>query len=243
MRACDRIWRVVRLSIPGLPHMIKGLVIPDTIKGIAVFSFAGCETLEVLSFATNSNIEILNGFEACGLRELRIPPSVMDIDEDAFAECRQFALIAFEGISQIRIIDGFRSCPISTINLPRSVEFIGRNGLADCEFREQVTFEFEPCLHEIHGFSSSRIRNVTIPSRTELIGPSAFSGSRHLTVMEFPADSQIRAIDTDCCKTKAKFIRFTFASEPIDLGILRRHPRDHRGIFIDVSDSWPKRAR
>jgi hypothetical protein len=83
----------VRVSFPGVRSRVNILVIPRSVSVIAVLSFAGCEILEVLSFAIHSDIEILNGYEACDLHELWIPPTVMAIHHDPFAESAESMLL------------------------------------------------------------------------------------------------------------------------------------------------------
>ena len=129
--ARGRSYPVVRLHIAHLPLSARTFLVPDRIRVIAPFSFAGSVNLESIRFDENPQIEILNGFEGCGLRELRVPPTVIAIDQDAFAECRFLDSITFERSAQIRIIDGFRGCSITSIEIPRSVETIGPNGFAE----------------------------------------------------------------------------------------------------------------
>lgn len=118
------------------------LVIPSSVKYIDEFAFAECKTIKKISFAKDSQLEIIGqaAFSKCySLGLINFPDSLIKIMNKAFSKCKNLRKIYFGQNSKIISIKegAFEDCAIDFIHLPSSLQKIGKAafwGLKKCEF-------------------------------------------------------------------------------------------------------------
>lgn len=105
------------LSPTGEGQALRRLYLPDTVKTIGAYAFAGCAALERLHLPkglTALPAHLLDGCTA--LEQVVLPASVCQIGEYAFHNCRS----------------------LQALQLPKSVESIGRYAFYNCRKLEKI---------------------------------------------------------------------------------------------------------
>lgn len=69
------------------------IVIPANVREIDPDAFNGCSSLSAVIFENNSQIEVVDGFQGCGLKSIRIPQSVHTIKHGAFRHCKSLQVV------------------------------------------------------------------------------------------------------------------------------------------------------
>ena len=148
------------------------IVIPANVREIAPDAFNGCSSLSAVIFDNNSQIEVVDGFQGCGLKSIRIPQSVHTIKHGAFNNCSSLESVVFDENIQLKVIDGFPSCSsLKNIEIPASVDSIARGA-----------------------FSGAGLKEIFIPQTVKSIEASAFANCRYLESVTFDKNSQVKVI-------------------------------------------------
>ena len=101
--------------LEGVAPQIREIMIPASVKEILGHVFNGCEQLENVEFAEDSELETIywNAFESTSLKKITIPASVTTIEFNAFRRCEQLKSVTFAPGSKLKKVDtnAFVDCP------------------------------------------------------------------------------------------------------------------------------------
>ena len=86
--------------------IITEIKIPASVKTIGAFAFMGCERLGTVTFASNSQLDSINGqaFDGTVLTEITIPASITGLDGGAFENCKSLTKVTFETPSKLNYV-------------------------------------------------------------------------------------------------------------------------------------------
>ena len=148
------------------------IVIPANVREIDPDAFNGCSSLSAVIFENNSQIEVVDGFQGCGLKSIRIPHSVHTIKHGAFKDCSSLESVVFDENIQLKVIDGFQYCSsLKNIEIPASVDSIAT-----------------------YAFSGAGLTKIFIPQTVKSIGYAAFSYCKSLETVVYDRNSQVKVI-------------------------------------------------
>ena len=189
---------------------IVSVEIPATVTWIGKYSsidygvFSGCENLETVTFATDSNLTYIGSyaFRGCeSLKSITIPSQVQTICESAFEACKSLQNVTFKTTklkridrlvfygcislqkislpSTVEIIDdyAFKSCTkLTTIGFPKSLKTIGDEAFAFCAVTSITLPEGVTGIDSAAFYNCEKLKKVSLPSTIEEIEGGAFSG-------------------------------------------------------------------
>ena len=178
----------------------KNSVIPNSVRGIGEYAFAGCTGLTELTLPDSVTSIGDCAFRGCsGLTELALPNSVRVIGEFAFSGCTGLTELALP--NSVRVIGeyAFADCSgMTELTLPNSVTSIGDGAFRGCSGGlEKITVESgnsrydsrDNCNSIIETGTNSLIvgcKNSVIPNSVRSIGYRAFAGCTGLTRLTLP---------------------------------------------------------
>ena len=171
----------------------SGLVtvtIPDSVKAIQDYAFAGCISLKSVKLSKNL-VELGSyAFSDCDvLRSIHIPKSL----EDGYA---QYPFGGCDGLKTVTIEDGttkivdtlFGDCPsLTNIEIPDTVIQIGAQAFARCTSLKEI--EIPDSVTEIHGYAfvdCSFLERIKLSENLMILGESAFSNCDALESIQLP---------------------------------------------------------
>ena len=152
---------------------VKAIKLPDTVKSIGDFAFAGCAMLESLT----------------------IPANVEEIGEGAFAECTAMETLTFASGSKLTEIpkSAFTKCTaLTAVTIPASVKMVGTGAFLGCSALAEITVAEGVEMIGSQAFQNCvALATLKLPASVVTIGSQAFSGSENLYVqgVTVPADS------------------------------------------------------
>ena len=175
---------------------IQHLVFADNVTNIGKAAFDGCGNLESVTFAENSQLEIINGwaFGYCGkLTTITIPASVITLNGPVFTGSG-LQTIFFEEGSQLQTIgnNAFDNSALTAITIPASVITINLTAFSRCANLSTVNFEENSQLETIdHGafMECYALKKITIPANVTFIGDNAFDNCQNLSVITILAQT------------------------------------------------------
>jgi hypothetical protein len=156
------------VSVAGLSHQegMTSISIPNTVKGIGMYTFGGC----------------------LGLTSISIPDSVEVIDQGAFWGCSNLATINLGNSINYMGESAFEDCTaLASIELPDTVSFLPDSTFGNCS--SLASIELPASLHSIGqlAFSGcSSLESITLPDTLESIGSQAFAGCSLITSLSIP---------------------------------------------------------
>ncbi len=109
-------------------------VIPDGVKTIGNYAFAGNYTKEMLRLPDGIE-EIGDGaFQNCqNLIEVIIPPSVKSLGYGAFSNCRELMVVKLSPILNGITQDTFSGCTkLTVVDIPEGITFVEKGAFRDC---------------------------------------------------------------------------------------------------------------
>lgn len=186
--------------------LIRDLVIPEKVKSIEKYAFAGCASLTGLTI-TGSETNVRNyAFSACpNLTKINVGKDVIGINQTTFSgspitEAAVPAIfidcLSKSSVEHLIIIDtteiasdalrGFSS--LRSVTIPAGVTSIGERAFMDCRSLESVTIpDGVKTIGASAFYGCESIKSISIPSSVSGIGENAFWGCQieHVSV---PAD-------------------------------------------------------
>ena len=81
--------------------IITEIKIPASVKTIEAYAFMRCKELGIVTFAPDSQLELINGwaFQETALTQITIPASITTFDGEAFKDCDKLEEVTFEAPS------------------------------------------------------------------------------------------------------------------------------------------------
>ena len=173
----DGITSTGEFTFSGLDYF-DNLTVASSVVRIAPYSFSGCEDLEVVTFGSDSKLEL--------------------IEEGAFGDCISLEKFPFDKTTELSIIGDLSFCfaDFRSVKIPKKVSYIGENAFKQCDLLESVSFESDNVLASIGdgAFEETQIRSITIPSGVAFLGPAAFKYCDCLTQVMFEDNSKITTL-------------------------------------------------
>jgi hypothetical protein len=140
----------------------RSIEIPSSVVVLGKASFCWCESLESVTFESDSRLERIeeSAFGESGLKSILIPSSVIVLGKASFYGCNSLESVTFESDSRLERIEEFvfSRSGLKSILIPSSVVVLGKSSFYGCRSLESVRFESD--------------------SRMERIDASVFEGSR-----------------------------------------------------------------
>lgn len=137
----------------------KNTIIPNTVTGIGMYAFYGCN----------------------GLTSVTIPNSVTSIGNFAFSDCTGLAEVTLGNSLTVIAINAFRYCnSLTAVTIPESVTAIGDNAFRGCTGLTSVTFNAENCT-----YAGERQWNATPGQGGQYVYYTAFAGLSNITTFTF----------------------------------------------------------
>lgn len=185
--------------------------LPSTLKNMGINTFKDCKSLTEVSFAPNSQIEILpyGTFSRSSIVTVTIPRSLMLIQNKeygnfasygAFEGCSSLSNIIFEENGRLHEIgqNAFYGCTsLKEIVIPSSVSTIGYLAFYGCTALESVTIpQTATSLGHSLFYGCTSLKNVVLESKTTELPTNMFYGCESLTSITIP--SNVSTIGENC---------------------------------------------
>jgi hypothetical protein len=192
-----------------IPHL-TAVRIPNDVTEIGEGAFQGCTSLRTVIFCLDSQLKTIGprALEQCALADtvclparlecigdaafaanealerITIPASVTTVGNLAFSECARLSAVDVEAGSNL--------CCLGADLIPRTAR--------------GISWRFNDCIHLVEigasAFRRAPIEKILIPAAVRVIRDSAFAECERLSVVNFPAQNQLRSIGarafTDC---------------------------------------------
>jgi hypothetical protein len=177
------------------------IVIPSSVVVLGKSSFCECESLESVTFESDSRLERIgnSAFRCSGLKSILIPSSVVVLGKGSFCECKSLETVKFVSGSRLERIEecAFRLCELKSIEIPSSVVVFGKEWCCSCWSLESVTFESGSRMDRIDesAFQGSGLRSFLIPSSVVVLGRGSFCRCESLEAVAFESDSRLERIE------------------------------------------------
>lgn len=175
---------------------------------VGAYAFYGCEDIEILTFADESNVTELGtgAFKDCEkLPEVIIPASMKTVGDEAFANCGtyddSFTVTIAQGTNQLTFGNGvFSGCTIDTLSIPSNVT-LSADFLSGLEIENIFIAKDHPTLasednvlyikdadgkKETLLLYLSDVADFTVPNDVKSIAANAFYGKFSLTNISLP---------------------------------------------------------
>lgn len=182
--------RAGQLLIGGRP--LVNIVIPEGITEIKNSRFAGCKSLESVSFDGDVTTIGDNAFEGCGaLRECALPTSLTSVGSYAFYGTAITEAVVPEGVTVLP--EGvFGECEsLASVSLPEGLQSVGFGCFYEC----------------------TALKEIELPATVQKIGKSAFNGCSALAKVTLGNDLEsISAFAFGSCTALTDI--YVAASEP-----------------------------
>ena len=151
--------------------------IPNSVKSIGEFAFAGCTSVKSLTIDAGTTIIGSGSFSGCsGLTSVTIGNGVTSIGSSAFLGCSRLSGVTIpDSVTDIGD-DAFRDCSgLTSVIIGNSVTNIGSYAFRDCSGLTRVTIpDGVTSIDEGVFYNCNRLANVTMPLGIANIGANAF---------------------------------------------------------------------
>ena len=167
---------IIRTSDKVLTFGCRSSSIPDCIKGIGDYAFAGCAGLTSISIPFGVQFIGKSAFSQCyNLRMVIIPDSVQAIGDMAFFNCIRLTNINIPyGIKEIAD-NAFDSCYwLRSIIIPGSVERLGNFAFADTALSSVIIPYGVKSLGDFAFYNCENLKSIIIPDSVTTLDSNAF---------------------------------------------------------------------
>ncbi len=163
------------------------VVIPNGVKSIGEYAFAGCTTLS--SVVIPDSVESIGevAFADCTtLSSVVIPDSVESIGGFAFDVCTSLSSVVMgESVKSIEAGAFARCSSLNSIVIPDSVKSIGEAAFLDCTSLSSVVIgNSVQSIENATFMDCTSLSSVVIPNSVEIIGELAFNSCSSLNSVE-----------------------------------------------------------
>lgn len=152
-------------------HKLRSVSFPSSLKIIGCNSFQGCEQLEYIEFAQDSQLEIIGkaAFNLTSIKHVDFPASLRRIKGLAFSNCSFLEHISFPEDSNLESIgkSSFSATYIDKITFPSSLKFLKKESFSSCDNLSALYFPDDSKLTEISSAfkETSSIKEIVCPER------------------------------------------------------------------------------
>lgn len=157
-----------------------------TVSSIGEGAFAGCESLQSVTFPKNAELTSVGSYafaECTSLKEVVLPNTVTEIPVGMFAYCTSLESVTFGDKTEYISDEAFRECSaITEIKLPETLTSMGNFVFYMCTALENI--EFPESLASIGGYNFSgciNMKSINIPASLLDLGDAPFLGCMGLT--------------------------------------------------------------
>jgi hypothetical protein len=177
---------------------LRAIVIPASVNSLGRRCFAGCRSLETVSFCAGSRLTKIQQetFAYCSaLKSITLPPGVSIVDQACFCGCNLLESLVFPADSNLVGIKSaaFRGCSsLRSICLPPLIEFVDPGCFDGCATLSTFTFA-SPCrLRKL--LDVPRFWSGLIPDSVEILGILSTIEYQDSHTLSFGRDSRLNAI-------------------------------------------------
>lgn len=187
--------------------------IPEGVKEIGAYAFAGCNNLSELKIASTVQVVGDHAFEYCSyLSTLVFPEGLLSIGKSAFSGCDGIERFSIPSTVQTIGSAAFDGCYyLKSIEIPSGVEDISENLFRSC----------------------SSLSTVIIPEGVKTIAKGAFSYCYSLNELEIP--DSVKEIEEDVFEGCSDFLMLIVGRK----SKAREYAREHDMLYTYTdADSW-----
>ncbi len=176
-----------------VPDSVTSVELPATVTD---FSFAGKANLRAVTFAENSQLEVIPGgaFSGCtSLTSIVIPNNVKWIYSSAFHNCTNLESVHLpDGITRIEAMT-FNGCSkLSSIILPKKLESIGYNAFGNCNALKNIIIPDSVKTIDEYAFTScTALESVHIPAGVTSLDIDAFNYCTNLSEINIDPNNSV----------------------------------------------------
>lgn len=168
---------------------IENVTVPKYVTSLQYQSFASCDNLQNISFATGSKLKTIEGgvfYLDKELEKVICPSDLKTIGDKVFVDCTKLSTVELnEGLESIGIA-AFMNSGIESIDIKDSVKNLGESAFWICEKLQNVKLGKGISAIKNRTFSyCSKLANIKIPNNITSIGEFAFAVSG-LTSIDIP---------------------------------------------------------
>ena len=198
---------------------LKKIILPNTIKYIDNFAFAGCTALEYIDLPNSLESMQKDVFSGSGIRTLdltdtalktfacvdcpnlesvKLPKNLWLLDPYCLKNTPKLKSITLPDSLDYIGLNNFVGSSIESIKIPKKVYYIGESAFENTVINS-VEFEEGTKLETIDKFAfkgCNNLKSIVIPASVTTIGAYAFSGCTNLTSVTFEEGSKLETLDT-----------------------------------------------
>ena len=198
-------------SRPWQNHIVKRLIIGDSVTTIGEFAFYGCRSLTSVAIPNSVTTISKRAFRDCSsLTSVTIGNSVTTIGDGAFGDCSSLTSVTIPNSVTTIGVGVFSGCySLISVTIPNSVTTIGGYTFFDCKPLTAITIPNSVTTIGNSAFSGcGSLTSVTIPNSVTTIGDGAFSRCYSLISVTIP--NSVRTIGKEAfTNSDAKIIWLT----------------------------------
>lgn len=169
--------------------------VPDGVTTLQNGSFAGCSSLNNVTFPQSLTTIGANAFSECSsLRDIVIPFGVNTLGAAAFSNCRQLRSVTINGNVRTLMAQTFENCSsLQSVVLSPNIETIGEKCFNECKSLQDIEWGGSLRIIMKEAFRKCGFEQLEVPDGVLEIGQNAFRDcksmrsivlSRNLAVVE-----------------------------------------------------------
>lgn len=176
---------------------LASIHIPSTVTSIGNSGFGGCYNLKEVTFADNSQLEIIgeSAFYNTEITNIEIPETVTSLGASCFKECE--ALVSVNIPFRVKVIAQkmFNKCiNLTEVKLPEGLETMEKGAFSECSKLSDIilpstlvaigdtidSFQYDGAFYR------TALKSIIIPEKVTMLGADTFDGCTHLESVTLP---------------------------------------------------------
>jgi hypothetical protein len=161
-------------------YHIKKLILPSTLKKIAIQTFWGVDDLTEVTLPDGIEELGIGAFGCTGLKEITIPESVKKVGLQAFGFCQKLTKAKLP--DNMTFMDDylFYITGLKDLNWPSQLEVIGMSAFEDCKMESVILPNGVKVIKKAAFTENQKLRLVVLPEGLDSLGLSAFENCPNL---------------------------------------------------------------